>query len=100
MKLHILKSGENFSFSNFEFKENGQTSFEMDFNEEDYKGLFEGEKELKEINGIITVVNSTKKQEMLAAQEAEAQQKLELKSRLESGTASLEEIQSLLSKLL
>lgn len=95
------------AISNWPIKETNAESFAFEVDEEVKKLVDEGEKDFQIENGELRIVDSTRKAEREAEilrQKEEAQvleaEKVELKTKLEKKEASLDEIQTLLAKLL
>ena len=115
MKKYVAGLGDKTTMSSRPIKEtiyNGdepQTidSVSIDISESDVNAIEEGSKEFEIKDGKVTLKNSTKKAEKEAAELAEQQakealkaEKDALKAKCEAGTATLEEIQQALTKLL
>ena len=108
MKLYFAKHADGaITTANWPIKETGADSFEFEVDEEVKKLVDEGEKDFQIENGELKVVDSTRKAEReaeLAKRQTELEvlqkEKAELKIKLEKKEASLDEIQTLLAKLL
>lgn len=105
MKLFFTINDENkiLSFSNIKMQESNGITYEFEVDETDEKLVNEGVKDWVIVDGQLSTVDSNKKQLLAEAkqqEQLEQEQKNELKNKLESGEASLEEIQKLLAKLL
>lgn len=105
MKLYFTqnKEGKIISWSNILMKESNGVTHEFEVDETDEKLVNEGVKDWVIVDGQLSTVDSDRKQErdqaIIAAKE-EDQEKQALKSKLESGEATLKETQTLLAKLL
>lgn len=109
MKLHIIKHSDGrYSYGNWPMKENGVSSKLFDVTDEHYNQVVEGVKDFQiQQDGSLSVVNSTRKSDLdaaIAEKEAVMEiQRLEiedLKVKLQDKTATLDEIQEALLKIL
>lgn len=109
MKLHITQNLDgSITYGNWPMKENGVSSKLFDVTDEHYNQVVEGVKDFQiQQDGSLSVVNSTRKSDLdavIAEKEAVMEvQRLEiedLKVKLQDKTATLDEIQEALLKIL
>lgn len=104
MKLYFAKhQDESLTIANWPIRETGAESYEFEVDDEIKKLVDEGVKDFKIEDGQLLVVDSTRKAEAEAAKQqriADLEELEEVKEKLEKKEATLEEIQTILSKLI
>lgn len=108
MKLYFLvDESENLVYGNWPMQEDGKVQYCFDVEPDTIQLVNDGELDFKIINGELSIISSDRKQireDKKAIQEAERKQKetskQELKTKLVSGTATLEDISQALLKFL
>lgn len=103
MKKHFLKNGENWTFGDLPMEENGVKSVSSQITEEELQQIEDGTHDPDIVAGKIKLKASNRKAERLNAEQIIQQNKDELgqlKEKLANNSATLEEIQQTLAKLL
>lgn len=104
MKYYFLQSSDgSITYCDYPIKETGSITYQFEVAEEQLALVEAGEKDFQIANGELSLINSTRKQDMEAQQAQVAQlisEKEELKSKLQNGTATDEDIKAALLKLL
>jgi hypothetical protein len=104
MQIFFTNSEHGLTVSTWPFEENGQNSQLLEIAEEDYEAVQNGTKEWALIDEQLQAVPSTRKADLeaeaLSKEQAEAASRSLLKTKLETKTASLDEIQEALAKFL
>lgn len=103
MIKHFLKRGEHWTMGDFPMEENGVKTIASEITNDEYQKILEGTRDFDIVNGHVVFIDSDRKQKMddIKAQEAAEVAELDaLRSKLASGEASPEEVQTALSKLI